>query len=135
MMTSTVPNYLPLPCGWLYWVGSGRVTLRHVSPIPPLDPYVRLSPHTAHERGTFTGSFHFANSTEFTVVSLRVRWLPLYRFPTLSLRAFAMCAVFPRSDYYAQFDCLWGLGVSYEFPHSYSPPSFTSPSGSPVFIA
>src|SRR6266446_1172018 len=32
------------------WVGSGRVTLRHVSPIPPLDPYVRLSPHTAHER-------------------------------------------------------------------------------------
>ena len=75
-------------------------------PIPPLDPYVRLSPHTAHERGTFTGSFHFANSTDFTVVSLRVRWLPLYRFPTLSLRAFAMCAVFPRSDYYAQFDCL-----------------------------
>ena len=54
----------------------------------------------------FTGSFHFANSTDFTVVSLRVRWLPLYRFPTLSLWAFAMCAVFPRSDYYAQFDCL-----------------------------
>ena len=26
----------------------------------------------------------------FTVVSLRVRWLPLYHFPTLSLRAFAM---------------------------------------------
>jgi hypothetical protein len=48
----------------LHWVGSGRVTLRHVSPIPPLDPYVRLSPHTAHERGTFTGNFHFANSTE-----------------------------------------------------------------------
>src|SRR5712691_8429159 len=23
-----------------------------------------LSPHTAHERGTFTGSFHFANSTD-----------------------------------------------------------------------
>ena len=33
------------------WVGSGRVTLRHVSPIPPLEPYVRLSPHTAHDRG------------------------------------------------------------------------------------
>src|SRR6266568_2358978 len=72
---------------YYHWVGSGRVTLRHVSPIPPLDPYVRLSPHTAHERGTFTGSFYFANSTAFTVVSLRVRWLPLYRFPTLSLRA------------------------------------------------
>src|SRR6266487_5384602 len=40
------------PCPFhSHWVGSGRVTLRHVSPIPPLDPYVRLSPHTAHERG------------------------------------------------------------------------------------
>src|SRR5262245_26558382 len=38
-------------CGRLYWVGTRRVTLRHVSPIPPLDPYVRLSPHTAHDRG------------------------------------------------------------------------------------
>ena len=44
-------------------------------------PRRTLSPHTAHERGIFTGSFHFANSTEFTVVSLRIRWLPLYRFP------------------------------------------------------
>ena len=69
-------------------------------------PRRTLSPHTAHERGTFAGSFHFANSTAFTMVSLRVRWLPLYRFPTLSLRAFALCAVFPHSDYYAQFDCL-----------------------------
>src|SRR5712691_6499281 len=34
-----------------HWVGTGRVTLRHVSPCPPLDPYVRLSPHTAHDRG------------------------------------------------------------------------------------
>src|SRR2546428_11346494 len=37
--------------GWIYhWVGTGRVALRYVSPCPPLDPYVRLSPHTAHER-------------------------------------------------------------------------------------
>src|SRR2546429_2720000 len=36
---------------WIYhWVGTGRVALRYVSPCPPLDPYVRLSPHTAHER-------------------------------------------------------------------------------------
>src|SRR6266516_4149512 len=27
-------------------------------------PRRTLSPHTAHERGTFTGNFHFANSTE-----------------------------------------------------------------------
>src|SRR6266481_1884882 len=92
------------------WVGSGRVAFRYVSPIPPLEPCWRLSSHTAHERRTFTGKFHFANSTEFPGVSLRVRWVPLYHFPPLSLRAFAMCAVFPCSDYYAQFDCLQGLG-------------------------
>src|SRR5881296_4742107 len=38
-------------CERLYWVGTGRVALRYVSPCPPLDPYVRLSPHTAHDRG------------------------------------------------------------------------------------
>src|SRR5215831_8668148 len=32
-----------------------------------------LSPHTAHERGIFIGSFYFVNSTEFTMVSLRIR--------------------------------------------------------------
>src|SRR6266853_2367388 len=36
-----------------HWVGTGRVALRYVSPCPPLDPYVRLSPHTAHDRGIF----------------------------------------------------------------------------------
>ena len=44
-----------------------------------------------------------------------------------------MCAVFPHSDYYALFDCLEGLGVSYGSPHAYSPLSFTSLAGSPVF--
>src|SRR5215472_6513663 len=34
-----------------HWVGTGRVAFRYVSPCPPLDPYVRLSPHTAHDRG------------------------------------------------------------------------------------
>jgi len=34
----------------------------------------------------------------------------LYRFPTLSLRAFAMHVAFPHSDYYAPSDCLQGLG-------------------------
>src|SRR5215813_15640110 len=41
----------------------------------------------------------------------RVRWVPLYCFPTLSLRAFAMYAAFPHADYYALFDCLQGLGA------------------------
>src|SRR6266496_1319329 len=35
----------------------------------------------------------------------------LYRFPTLSLRAFAMHVAFPHSDYYAPSDCLEGLGA------------------------
>ena len=50
----TTPPSATTPCGdasLAKWVGSGRVTLRHVSPIPPLDPYVRLAPHTAHDRG------------------------------------------------------------------------------------
>ena len=46
------------------------------------------------------------------VDSLRVPWVPLYRFPPLSLGAFAMHAAFPHSDYYAPSDCLQGLGVS-----------------------
>ncbi len=45
-----------------------------------------------------------------------------------------MYAAFPRSDSYAQSDCLQGLGLSYEFSHSYSPSSFTSLAGSPVFM-
>jgi hypothetical protein len=42
--------------------------------------------------------------------SLRVRWVPVYCFPTLSLRPFAGYVAFLRSDYYGLFDCLEGLG-------------------------
>src|SRR2546422_72513 len=36
--------HIPMPCfHGAQWVGSGRVTLRHVSPIHPLDPYVSIS--------------------------------------------------------------------------------------------
>src|SRR5712691_2451227 len=56
------------------------------------------------------GPFRQLHGT-FTVVSLRVRWVPLYCFPTLSLRPFAMYVAFLRSDYYGQFDCLQGLGA------------------------
>ena len=86
--------------------------LRHVSPIPPLEPCVRLSPHTAHERGTFmvtsiSPGFHHVHG-----VQLARSLGSLSRFPTLSLRAFAMHVAFPHSDYYAPSDCLQGLGVS-----------------------
>jgi hypothetical protein len=46
------------------------------------------------------GKVHFASSTVHSPwTALRVRWVPVYCFPTLSLRAFAMCAAFPHSDY------------------------------------
>ena len=80
---------------------------------PPLVaiPSVRDTAHTFASYGSrerdITRNVHFASSTERSPwTALRVRWVPLYRFPTLSLRAFAMYAAFPRSDYYAQFDCL-----------------------------
>ena len=57
------------------------------------------------------GKVHFASSTEHSPwTALRVRWVPLYCFPTLSLRPFAMYVAFLRSDYYGPFDCLQGLG-------------------------
>ena len=65
--------------------------------------------------------------------SLRVRWVPLYCFPTLSLWPFAVYVAFLRSDYYALFDCLQGLGVFVGVSLTYSPLSFPSLSGSPVF--
>ena len=67
------------------------------------------------------------------VDSLRVPWVPLYRFPPLSLRAFAMYTAFPRSDSYAPFDCLEGLGGCESGLPSLLPPSFPSLAGSPVF--
>ncbi len=58
------------------------------------------------------GKVHFASSPEHSPwTALRVRWVPLYCFPTLSLRPFALYVAFLRSDYYGLFDCLQGLGA------------------------
>ncbi len=59
------------------------------------------------------GKVHFASSTVHSPwTALRVRWVPLYCFPTLPLRPFAMYVAFLPSDYYGLFDCLEGFGVS-----------------------
>ena len=80
------------------------------------------------------GKVHFASSTVHSPwTALRVRWVPLYCFPSLSLRAFAMCVAFLHSDYYALFDCLQGLGVFVGVSLTYSPLSLPSLAGSPVF--
>src|SRR3989442_13858132 len=85
---------------------------------PPLVaiPSVRDTAHTFASYGSrqrdIMGNFHFASSTEHSPwTALRVRWVPLYCFPTLSLRPCAMYVAFLRSDYYDQFDCLQGLGA------------------------
>src|SRR6267378_1299021 len=84
---------------------------------PPLDPYVRLSPHTAHERGTFTGNVHFVTFTERSpgsacafVDSLCTVSPPSPSGPSPSVLVLVYPA-FLGSDYYALFDCLQGFGV------------------------
>jgi len=57
----------------------------------------------------------------------------LSRFPTLSLRAFAMYVAFPHSDSSAPSDCLQGLGHFGTGLPCLLPLSFSSLAGSPVF--
>ena len=81
-------------------------------PVPPVRPVRETFASYGSRERDIMGRVHFASSTVHSPwTALRVRWVPLYCFPTLSLRAFAMCAVFPHSDYYALFDCLQGLGA------------------------
>src|SRR5215475_13233069 len=142
--SSAVPRFTnmllsPRPCGSRSVVRLGVMNPELRPPLVAI-PSVRDTAHTFASYGSrqrdIMGKVQFASSTELSPwTALRVRWVPVYCFPPLSLRAFAMCAAFPHSDYYALFDCLLGLGVSSGSPHAYSPPSLTSPSGSPVFIA
>jgi len=117
--------------------GVGRIRARYLTarlPNPPVRPVRETFASYGSRQRDIMGKVHFASSTVHSPwTALRVRWVPVYCCPTLSLRAFAMCAVFPHSDYYALFDCLQGLGVSSGSPHSYSPPSLTFLAGSPVF--
>ena len=97
-------------------LGVGRIRARyHVArlPNPPVRPVRETFTSYGSRARDIMGKVHFASSTVHSPwTALRVRWVPVYCFPTLSLRAFAMCAVFPHSDYYALFDCLVGFGVS-----------------------
>ena len=81
-------------------------------PMPPVRPVRETFASYGSRQRDIMGKVHFASSTVHSPwTALRVRWVPVYCFPTLSLRAFAMCAVFPHSDYYALFDCLQGFGA------------------------
>src|SRR6266852_5798535 len=118
----------------------GRLGVINPELRPPLVaiPSVRDTAHTFASYGSrqrdIMGKVHFASSTVHSSwTALRVRWVPVYCFPPLSLRTFAMCAVFPHADYYALFDCLEGLGGFGSGLPYLLPPSFTSLAGSPVF--
>src|SRR5215471_18786834 len=92
--------HIPMPC-------------LHGATMPPVRPVREtFASYGSREKDTIMRKVHFPSSTVSTVVSLRVRWVPVYCFPTFSLRPFALYVAFLRSDYYGQFDCLWGLGVS-----------------------
>ena len=81
------------------------------------------------------GHVHFASSTVHSPwTALRVRWVPLYCFPTLSLRAFAMYAVF-RIRTTMPYLTAWRAWSFVGLSLTYCPPSFTSLPGSPVFTA
>ncbi len=63
---------------------------------PPVRPVRETFASYGSRERDIMGNFHFASSTEHSPwTALRVRWVPLYRFPPLSLRAFAMCAALP----------------------------------------
>ena len=95
--------------------GLGRHRTRCLTvrlPMPPVRPVRETFASYGSRQRDIMGQVHFASSTVHSPwTALRVRWVPLYCFPPLSLRAFAMCAAFPHSDYYALFDCLQGFGA------------------------
>src|SRR6266478_2164673 len=96
--------------------GLSRIRARYLTarlPNPSVRPVRETFASYGSRQRDIMGKVHFASSTVHSPwTALRVRWVPVYCFPTLSLRAFAMCAVFPHSDSYALFDCLEGFGVS-----------------------
>src|SRR5438105_13140603 len=72
----------------------GRIRARYLTarlPNPPVRPVREtFASYGSRERDVYRKLPFRKLHGAFTVVSLRVRWVPLYRFPTLSLRAFAV---------------------------------------------
>src|SRR3989454_8101207 len=106
----------------------GRIRARYLTarlPNPPVRPVRETFASYGSRARDIMGKVHFASSTEPSPwTALPVRWVPLYCFPTLPLRPFAMYVAFLRSDYYGLFDFpMWprsfvGLSLTY-FPPSF----------------
>ena len=116
-------------------LGRHRARCRTVRlPMPPVRPVRETFASYGSRQRDITRKVHFTNSTVHSPwTALRVRWVPLYCFPTLSLRPFALYVAFLRSDYYGLFDCLQGLGDFGAGLPCLLPLSFPSLPGSPVF--
>jgi hypothetical protein len=102
--------------------------------MPPVRP-VRATfiAHGSRQRD-ITRKVQVASSTVHAPwTALRVRWVPVDCFSTLSLRPFAVYVACLRSDSYGLCDLpMWPwsfVGLSL----TYVPPSLSSPMGSPVF--
>src|SRR5438132_14098661 len=106
--------------------GVGRIRARYLVarlPNPPVRPVRETFASYGSRERDIMGKVHFASSTEHSPrTALRVRWVPVYCFPPLPLRPFAMDVAFLRSDYYALFDCLEDFGVFFGFPFPPLPP-------------
>src|SRR6266567_3750952 len=72
----------------------GRIRARYLVarlPNPPVRPVRETFASYGSRQRDITGKVHFASSTEHSPwTALRVRWVPLYCVPTLSLGAFAV---------------------------------------------
>ena len=72
----------------------GRIRARYLTarlPNPPVRPVRETFASYGSRQRDIMGKVHFASSTAHSPwTALRVRWVPLYCFPTLSLGAFAV---------------------------------------------
>src|SRR5207302_6819999 len=79
----------------------GRIRARYLTarlPNPPVRPVRETFASYGSRQRDIMGKVHFASSTVHSPwTALRVRWVPVYCFPTLSLRAFAMYVAFLHS--------------------------------------
>lgn len=119
VQTGAVPNAAPnarpelrLEAGA---VGRDRArSNKPVSPSPPLEPYVQLLPHTAHDPKGFLPFLCPVHPTVQPGIGLGVRtWIPLNLWP------FPMCPAFLGSEYYGHSDCLprpWRIWEDFHRP-------------------
>src|SRR5437899_11306311 len=71
-------------------------------PMPPVRPVRETFASYGSRQRDMIGKVHFASSTvHSTWTPLRVRWVPVYSFPTPSLRACARHTSLHPSDYYS----------------------------------